>query len=89
MATIDNLPIPDFSTMSDEELLARIKDIRARRRDTTSEAHKEAVKKATSKSKKGKATALRSVESMIQDISPDDAEKLLAKLRAAKGGLRK
>lgn len=82
MATIDNLPIPDFSTMSDDELLARIKDVRARRRDTTSEAHKSAVKKAVSKSKKGKATALRSVESMTSDLSPEQAAMLLAKLRS-------
>lgn len=84
MATIQDLPIQDFSTLSDDELLSLIKDTRARRRDTTSEAHQETVKKAKAKTKKGKATALKSVSSMIKDFSPEQAAELLAQLRSTR-----
>lgn len=81
MATIQDLPIKDLSSMTDEELLECIKDVRARRRDKTSEAHQETVKKAKAKQKKGKATALQSVSSLVSSMSPTQAAELLSALR--------
>lgn len=85
MATISDLPIKDFSSLSDEELLSLIKDTRSRRRDTTSEAHREAKKKAMAKAKKGKAVALQSIDSLTKGLSKAQAASLLSQLQTLKG----
>lgn len=84
MATIADLPIPDFSKMSDDQLLALIKDVRARRRNPEPEVKAAAQKKVQAKVKKGKAVALKSVDSLLEGVSKEDAAKLLAMLREGK-----
>lgn len=81
MATIDDLPIKDFSTMSDDELLDLIKGVRQRRRSPDPEVRKECVKKAVAKRKRGKAIALQDVSNMTNNISPEEAARLLKQLR--------
>lgn len=80
MATISDLPIKDLRSLSDEELLSLIRGVRGRRRDTSSEAHQEAKKKAQAKAKKGKAVALQSVDSLLKGVSPALAKQLLSQL---------
>lgn len=82
MAQIDDLDIPNLENLSDEELVQLIRGVRARRRDTTSEAHKEAVKKVTTRKKKGKPVPLMNIEDMLKGMGSTDREELLAKLNA-------
>lgn len=84
MATIADLSIPDFSKMSDDQLLALIKDVRARRRNPEPEVKAATQKKVQAKVKKGKAVALKSVDSLLEGVSKEDAAKLLAMLRESK-----
>lgn len=87
MATIDDLPIPDFSKMSDEELLALVKDVRARRRNPPAEVKEATVKKAVAKKKQGKAVALKSAESLlkgVKNLSKEQATEMLRMLGGAK-----
>lgn len=85
MATISDLPIQNLHDLSDEELLSLIRGVRGRRRDTTSEAHQEAKKKAVAKQKKGKAVALQSVDSLLKGVSPALAKQLLSQISQIKG----
>lgn len=80
MATIDDLDLPDFDSLSDEELLDLIKDVRARRRTPAPEVREKARKKAVYKQKRGKAVALQNVSKMMEGISAADAAELLKKL---------
>jgi hypothetical protein len=81
MATINDLPIPNFSEMSDEELQALILETRGRRRNPDSEIKQASVKKAVAKAKKGKAVALTDVSKMVNGLSKEQAAELLKKLK--------
>lgn len=81
MATIDDLPIPDFTKMSDDELQQLILQTRSRRRNPDPEVKKASVKKATSKAKKEKAIALVGVSEMVKGLSSEQAAELLKKLK--------
>ena len=81
MATIDDLPIPDFTKMSDEELQQLILQTRSRRRNPDPEIKQASVKKAVTKSKKGKAVALTDVSKMLKGLSSEQAAELLKKLK--------
>lgn len=84
MATIEDLPIANFSEMSDEELLALVKDVRGRRRTPAPEIKEASMKKAIAKKKQGKAVALRSVESLVQGITKEQAAEMLSMLGGTK-----
>lgn len=77
MATIDDLPITDFSSMSDEELLEMVKGVRTRRRNPAEEIKQASIKKAIARKKTGKATALKSPSQLVKGISAKEAEELL------------
>ena len=81
MATIDDLPIPDFTKMSDDELQQPILQTRSRRRNPDPEIKKASVKKAVTKAKKGKAVALTDVSKMLKGLSSEQAAELLKKLK--------
>lgn len=81
MATIDDLPIPDFTKMSDDELQQLILQTRSRRRNPDPEIKKASVKKAVTKVKKGKAVALTDVSKMLKGLSSEQAAELLKKLK--------
>ena len=81
MATIDDLPIPDFTKMTDEELQQLILQTRSRRRNPDPEIKQASVKKAVTKSKKGKAVALTDVSKMLKGLSSEQAAELLKKLK--------
>ena len=81
MATIDDLPIQDFTKMSDEELQQLILQTRSRRRNPDPEIKQASVKKAVTKSKKGKAVALTDVSKMLKGLSSEQAAELLKKLK--------
>lgn len=86
MATISDLPIPDFTQMSDDELLELVKNTRARRRNPDPEVKEASVKKATTKAKKGKAVALQDVSKMLKGLTKEQAAELLAQLRGTQNG---
>ena len=81
MATIDDLPISEFSKMSDEELLELVKGVRQRRRSPDPVVREECKKKAVAKRKRGKAIALQDVTPMLDGISKEGAAALLKQLR--------
>lgn len=81
MATIDDLPIPDFTKLTDDELQALILQTRSRRRSPDPEVKKSSVKKAVTKAKKGKAVALTDVSKMMKGLSAAQAAELLKKLK--------
>lgn len=81
MATIDDLPIPDFSKMSDDELLDLILKVRSRRRNPDPEIKEASIKKAKAKSKTGKAIALTDVTKLTKGLTKEQAKELLEKLR--------
>lgn len=85
MATIKDLPIPDFSEMSDEELQALILQTRSRRRNPDNEIKAASVKKAVAKKKTGKAVALTDVSKLLNGLSSEQAASLLQKLRSNNG----
>ncbi len=75
MATIYDLPIKDISKMSDEELQAHIRGVRSRRTIPVAEVKEAAIKK--SRAKKNKTVALQSIDSLIGDMTPEQARKAL------------
>ena len=81
MATIDDLPIPDFTKMTDEELQQLILQARSRRRNPDPEIRQASVKKAVTKAKKGKAVALMDISKMLKGLSSEQAAELLKKLK--------
>lgn len=81
MATIDDLPIPNFSELSDEELQNLILQTRGRRRNPDPEVKAASVKKAIAKKKTGKAVALTDVSKMVANLSKEQAQELLKQLR--------
>lgn len=81
MATINDLGIPDFSKMSDEELQALVIESRKRRRNPPVEIKEKSIKKAQAKAKKGKAVPLMDVKKMLDGIDPSQAQELLNQLR--------
>lgn len=81
MATINDLPIKNFSDMSDEELLERIKELRSSRRSPDPVIKEKCRKKAISKQKRGKAIALQSVDKFLEGITPEQAKKILQDLK--------
>lgn len=86
MATIDDLPIKNFNEMSDDELLALVKDVRSRRRNPSEEVKEATMKKVVAKKKQGKATALKSAESLLKglkNLSKEQAEEMLRRLGGA------
>lgn len=84
MATIEDLPIPDFSKLSDEELQGLILKVRGRRREPDPVIKEKAQKIGQAKAKKGKPMALSSVSSLLNGLSKEDAAKLLETLRSSK-----
>lgn len=84
MATISDLPIPDFSKLSDDELKQLILDTRSRRRNPDPEVKAASVKKAIAKKKQGKPVAQMDVSKMLAGLSPEQAANLLAQLRGDK-----
>lgn len=87
MATIDDLPIKNFSEMSDEELLALVKDVRGRRRNPPAEVKEATMKKVMAKKKQGKAVALKSAEALlkgVKNLSKEQAAEMLRMLGGAK-----
>lgn len=84
MATIDDLPIKDFASMSDDELLALIKDVRMARRTPPPEVRAATIKKAEAKRKRGKAIALQDVGKMATNLSPEQAKAFLEAINAGK-----
>lgn len=81
MATIDDLPIDNFSSLSDDQLKELILQVRGRRRSPDPEIVAQSRKKATSKAKKGKPMALTNVDQLLAGLSKEEAAKLLAQLR--------
>lgn len=89
MATIDDLPIKNFSEMSDEELLALVKDVRGRRRNPPAEVKEATMKKVMAKKKQGKAVALKSAEALlkgVKNLSKEQAAEMLRMLGGASNG---
>lgn len=80
MATIDDLPIPNFSELSDDELQELILQTRTRRRNPDPEVKAASVKKAIAKKKTGKAVALSDVSKMVTGLTKEQAAELLRKL---------
>lgn len=84
MATIADLPIADFSNLSDEELQDLILQTRSRRRNPPKEVKEASIKKAVAKKKKGKAVALKDPKDMLKGLSPEQAAALLKLLNGGK-----
>lgn len=84
MATINDLPIPDFSNLSDDELQDLILQTRSRRRNPPKEVKEASIKKAVAKKKKGKAVALKNPLEMLKGLSPEQAAELLKTLNGGK-----
>lgn len=84
MATINDLPIPDFSNLSDDELQDLILQTRSRRRNPPKEVKEASIKKAVAKKKKGKAVALKNPLEMLKGLSPEQAAQLLKTLNGGK-----
>lgn len=84
MATINDLPIPDFSNLSDDELQNLILQTRSRRRNPPKEVKEASIKKAVAKKKKGKAVALKNPLEMLKGLSPEQAAELLKTLNGGK-----
>lgn len=81
MATIEDLPVRDFSKMTDEELLEAIKEIRSLRRSPDPAVKAACRKKAESKQRRGKAMALQKVDNILEGVTPEMAKALLAQLK--------
>lgn len=80
MATIDDLPINNFSEMSDDELLDLIKAARSRRRSPDPIIKETCKKKAVAKQKRGKAIALQSVDKILEGLTSEQAKNLRKQL---------
>lgn len=81
MATIDDLNIPDFADMSQEELMELIKHTRQRRRTPPPEVREQTRKKAEAKQKRGKAIALQDVNKFTENLSPEQAMAILKEIQ--------
>lgn len=80
MATINDLNIPDFSKLTDDELLDLIKSARSRRRSPDPVVKEVCKKKAISKQKRGKAIALQDVGNMLEGLTPEQVKNLREQL---------
>ncbi len=84
MATIHDLPIQSITEMTEAELQQHILAVRQRRRNPDPEMKAHAKKKAIKK--KNEASALKSIDSMLANITPEQAAQML---EALKEGVKK
>lgn len=76
MATIEDLELFNFSELSDEELLQKIREVRSRRTNPDPEVKEKTVKKAIARQKKGRATALKDVSHLTDGLTQEQAKEL-------------